>query len=70
MTSISLPDPGVRRAGPPVDADALARDLRRRADAEVRFDAAAAAPTVRTHRTTARSPSAWSYHAPSRQAPR
>ena len=37
MTSISLPAP-VRRAGAPVDVNALARDLRRRADAEVRFD--------------------------------
>ena len=40
MTSISLPDPVVRRPGPPsVDADALSRDLRQRVDGEVRFDA-------------------------------
>jgi FAD/FMN-containing dehydrogenase/Fe-S oxidoreductase len=39
MTSISLPDPVVRRAESPVDAGALARDLRRRVNAEVRFDA-------------------------------
>ncbi len=38
MTSISLPAPAVRRAGAPVDVNALARDLRQRADAEVRFD--------------------------------
>ena len=40
MTSISLPDPVVRHGGPPpADAGALERDLRRRVDGEVRFDA-------------------------------
>ena len=40
MTSISLPDPVVRRPGaPPADAGALERDLRRQVDGEVRFDA-------------------------------
>jgi FAD/FMN-containing dehydrogenase len=40
MTSISLPDPVVRHSGPPpADAGTLERDLRRRVDGEVRFDA-------------------------------
>jgi FAD/FMN-containing dehydrogenase len=40
MTSVSLPEPVVRRAGPPpVDARALERALRERVDGEVRFDA-------------------------------
>ena len=40
MTSVSLPDPVLRRTGPPrVDAQALERALRERAGAEVRFDA-------------------------------
>jgi FAD/FMN-containing dehydrogenase/Fe-S oxidoreductase len=40
VTSISLPDPVVRRAGPPaVDSAALERLLRERVDGEVRFDA-------------------------------
>src|SRR6201995_2540971 len=40
MTSSSLPDPVVRHDGPPpADAGALERDLRRRVDGEVRFDA-------------------------------
>ena len=40
MTSVSLPDPVVRRAGPPrVDARALERALRERIGGEVRFDA-------------------------------
>ncbi len=42
MTSISLPDPVVRRPGPPapdLDAGSLERDLRRQVDGEVRFDA-------------------------------
>ncbi len=40
MTSISLPDPVVRRAGAPaVDSAALERLLRERVDGEVRFDA-------------------------------
>ena len=40
MTSISLPDPVVRRPGPPpAGASALERDLRRQVDGEVRFDA-------------------------------
>jgi FAD/FMN-containing dehydrogenase/Fe-S oxidoreductase len=40
MTSVSLPDPVVRRGGPPqVDPRALERALRERAGGEVRFDA-------------------------------
>ena len=40
MTSVSLPDPVVRRTGAPrVDARALERALRERAGGEVRFDA-------------------------------
>ena len=40
MTGISLPDPVVRRAAPALaDPGALERDLRRRVDGEVRFDA-------------------------------
>jgi FAD/FMN-containing dehydrogenase/Fe-S oxidoreductase len=42
MTSISLPDPVVRRSGTPAGPAALGelqRDLRRRVDGEVRFDA-------------------------------
>ena len=40
MTSVSLPDPVLRRTGPPrVDARALERALRERAGGEVRFDA-------------------------------
>ncbi len=40
MAGISLPDPVFRRPGaPPVDVGALQRDLRRRVDGEVRFDA-------------------------------
>jgi hypothetical protein len=40
MTSVSLPDPVVRRTGPPrVDARALERALRERTGGEVRFDA-------------------------------
>jgi hypothetical protein len=45
MTSIALPDPVVRRPGPrPVDAHALARELRRRVDGEVRFGAGSRGP--------------------------
>jgi hypothetical protein len=45
MTGISLPDPVLRRSGPPtVDAAALERDLRQRVDGEVRFDAGSMAP--------------------------
>ena len=40
MTSVSLPDPVVRRSGPPLaDAGALERDLRQAVDGEIRFDA-------------------------------
>ena len=40
MTSVSLPDPVVRRTGPPrVDARGLERALRERVGGEVRFDA-------------------------------
>jgi hypothetical protein len=45
MTSVSVPDPVVRRSGRPPAAtgalkfSALERDLRRRVDGEVRFDA-------------------------------
>ena len=40
MTSVSLPDPILRRTGPPqVDARALERALRERTGGEVRFDA-------------------------------
>ncbi len=39
MTSVSLPDPVIRRPGPGVDAAALERALRERVGGEVRFDA-------------------------------
>src|SRR5581483_7937915 len=40
MTSVSLPDPVLRRTGKPqVDARALERALRERVDGEIRFDA-------------------------------
>jgi hypothetical protein len=49
MTSVSLPDPVVHRAGPPrVDARALERALRERAGGEVRFDAGSRHGPVRS----------------------
>jgi hypothetical protein len=58
MTSISLPDPVVRRSGPlQVSTDALERDLRQRVDGEVRFDAGSRGAYSTDASTTGKCPS-------------